>query len=150
MIVLAASPWIALFVSEMTIMGNSIKFKVEENSRDIETLKLLIRSVLTVVELEVIANLRAGLGYRVNTGDTVLYPGMKAALNRLIGLGFLDDRKGTAGYKGFEDPMRMARDIKDYFDITESGRKFLERFEEAQGRPIDLAELDRITRARIE
>lgn len=137
LLAITLSPMLSILFENISIGDAKLQFRVEKNEEDIDNLKFMMRHFITMDELSVLFRLSRDIRVRVNPSNWT-YQYDKARLLRLRELGFVYTPDG----KGFGAMERagVEQDARDHFRVTDRGREFLTRRENAVGR-IDLPDL---------
>ena len=123
------SPWIATVLDSTKFGGVEVRFReirsqVESQRSDIDILKFLIGHFLSRDELGLLTKLASQDSYEIDVG--VFATEFQSDLRHLRGLGFIDNHEGKGVRAMYQlDPTTAKRDVRQYFFVTESGRKFL-------------------------
>lgn len=141
LVIAALAPWLVGVVESIGFGGALLKLRVDKNEKDIETLKFLVELVASNYELRCMYSLRENIPFMTDTSQPLSYEGAaKPAILRLRGLGLLENRPNT-GFRQLEREPRGARDVRDYFQLTPRGKRYLEEYERATGRSLRAEDL---------
>ena len=154
LVVLAAIPWLGLFVHEFQVDKGGIRATLVKQQRTINVLKLITVALLTDFELEILGNLvnETGSEFKLTPSD-FFYNDNKRTIIRLIGLGFLKLAVPGEGF-GFIEANNKTVNLlakpsdKPFLLPTTRGKNFYKLYERVHG-PVDLDKLDKLTLGRL-
>jgi hypothetical protein len=128
---------LVLFFEKIEFAGFfKIKSQVSQNTEDIKTIAILIRSVLTKHELEWLVGLAKNESIITDTRIKHTYDGFKDGFVHMRGLGFIENKIVGGGLSDLEKGDPGPRDARNYFIITKQGREFLQHLERLSGKTV--------------
>jgi hypothetical protein len=137
-IIMSILPWLSDFIESITIGGNTIKTRVQENEKNIKYIIQLMHYVLTRHQLHLL-QFENGVEIRVrvpaNNAQEPSYEGFKNDVLRLRGLELIANKilpGGGGGFSELEKGEPGERNATEYFEITPEGRVFSRNTEEAR------------------
>jgi hypothetical protein len=126
LVALALAPWLANIVSTVEFGGYKLTFlqrEVRAQRDEIDALKFLLLSLVSPHEIEHLKQLAGGGSFVI---DKHLYrKQFERELRHMRDLGLIDSLPGKGVDIMYNDPGDRA-DVRDYFALTDHGRKYLE------------------------
>jgi hypothetical protein len=129
LVVVMISPWLTTIIASTKFAGVEFKFRqiqeaVREQRTELDTLQFLIGHFLGRDELRHLQRLSSGNRFEI---DVNIYPEeLKAELRQLRALGLIENYEGKGIRTMFQPSHTTKRDVRQFFYLTDSGRKFLE------------------------
>jgi hypothetical protein len=125
-------PWLANILQSFEVLGSKVQFQevqrtVQQQGSEIAELKFLTANFIPhweVAHLEKLANNEA---FTVNLDQ--VSPSFENELRHLRSLGFIDHREnvhGRVNITAFFKEGPQTKNVTEYFQATESGRKYLD------------------------
>jgi hypothetical protein len=128
LLVIALIPWLHLFLTRAEMPGGwrlefrELRRQQEMQSREIEELRFLIETVVTLEELQILQRLNSDQPYLVQVDASS--PFFAGELARLRALGLIQGHPGR-GRRTLLVNDGQKREVKEHFFITDKGKEYL-------------------------